>query len=71
MRTDTQTNEPQTSLSDANDAFTFDLADIHADALANIESPVVRAAIERVKHGHVEQGFTNRYDKAYHSHSST
>lgn len=64
------TEQTSVALSDE-DPFEFDLEDVRAEALANVENPIVRAAIERVKHGHVAQGFTNRYDKAYHSHSST
>lgn len=55
----------------ADNAFAFNLDDVHADALVNVQNPLVKAAIERVKHGHVTQGFTHGFDKAYHSHSST
>lgn len=53
------------------DPFGFTLDKLNAEAVAMVENPVVRAAIERVKHGHAAQGFKNGFDKAYHSHSKT
>jgi hypothetical protein len=41
------------------------------DAVAAVENSVVRDAIERVKQGHAAQGFNNKFNKAYHSHSKT
>ncbi len=53
------------------DPFAFSLDDLHADAVAAVDNPVVRAAILRVKQGKVEQGFTHAYNRAYHSHTRT
>jgi hypothetical protein len=53
------------------DPFGFTLDKLNADALSAVENPVVRAAIERVKQGNAAQGFKNKFDKAYHSHSKT
>ena len=53
------------------DPFAFSLDDLHADAVAAVDNPVVRAAILRVKQGKVEQGFTHDYNRAYHSHTKT
>lgn len=53
------------------DPFGFTLDKLSADAVSAIENPIVRAAIERVKHGNAAQGFKNKFDKAYHSHSKT
>jgi len=53
------------------DPFGFTLDQLNADALAAVENPIVRAAIERVKHGHAAEVFKNKFDKAYHSHSKT
>lgn len=53
------------------DPFGFTLDKLNADAMAAVENPIVRAAIERVKQGHASQGFKNKFDKAYHSHSKT
>jgi hypothetical protein len=53
------------------DPFGFTLDKLNADAMGAVENPIVRAAIERVKHGHAAEGFKNRFDKAYHSHSKT
>lgn len=53
------------------DPFTFDLENLHADAVEMVNHPLAQAAILRVKHGKTEQGFNHRYDRAYHSHSST
>jgi hypothetical protein len=53
------------------DPFGFTLDQLNADAVSAVENPIVRAAIERVKQGHAAQGFKNKFDKAYHSHSKT
>lgn len=53
------------------DPFGFTLDKLHAEAVAKVDNPVVRAAIERVKQGNAAQGFKNHFDKAYHSHSKT
>lgn len=53
------------------DPFGFTLDKLNADAVGAVENPIVRAAIERVKHGHAAGGFKNKFDKAYHSHSKT
>jgi hypothetical protein len=53
------------------DPFGFTLDKLNADAAAAVENPIVRAAIERIKHGHAAEGFKNKFDKAYHSHSKT
>ena len=47
------------------------LAPFLGDAVAAVENSVVREAIERVKQGHAAQGFNNKFNKAYHSHSKT
>jgi hypothetical protein len=51
--------------------FGFTLDKLKADAVGAVENPIVRAAIERVKHGNAAAGFKNKFDKAYHSHSKT
>jgi len=58
---------------DANaaEAFGYTLDSLRADAVAAVENSVVREAIERVKQGHAAQGFNNKFNKAYHSHSKT
>ncbi|HXM46897.1 MAG TPA: hypothetical protein VN956_03440 [Pyrinomonadaceae bacterium] len=61
--------EVNTNLID--DPFGFTLDKLNADAVGAVENPIVRAAIERVKHGQGAQGFKNKFDKAYHSHSKT
>jgi hypothetical protein len=61
--------EVNTNLVD--DPFGFTLDKLNADAVGAVENPIVRAAIERVKHGQAAQGFKNKFDKAYHSHSKT
>jgi hypothetical protein len=53
------------------DAFGFTLDQLNVDAAAAVENPIVREAIERVRHGHAAEGFKNKFDKAYHSHSKT
>jgi hypothetical protein len=53
------------------DPFGFTLDQLNADAVAAVENPIVRASIERVKQGNAAQGFKNKFDKAYHSHSKT
>jgi len=53
------------------DQFGFTLDKLNAEAIGAVEHPIVRAAIERVKHGHAAEGFKNKFDKAYHSHSKT
>lgn len=53
------------------DIFSFNLEALRADAVGAVENPIIRDAILRVKHGQESQGFTNAYDKAYHSHSKT
>jgi hypothetical protein len=55
----------------AAEAFGYTLDSLHADAVAAVENPIVREAIERIKHGHAAEGFKNKFDKAYHSHSKT
>ena len=66
-----RTEESNAAAGDSEDAFEFNLDDVRAEALANVDNPIVRAAIERVKHGHVADGFTTAFDKAYHSHART
>ena len=53
------------------DPFAFSLDDLHAEAVAMVDNPVVRAAILRVKQRKVEQGFNHEYNRAYHSHTKT
>jgi hypothetical protein len=53
------------------DPFGFTLDKLNGEAISAVENPIVRAAIERVKHGHAAEGFKNKFDKAYHSHSKT
>lgn len=55
----------------ATEAFGYTLDSLRADAVATVENSVVREAIERVKQGHAAQGFNNKFNKAYHSHSKT
>jgi hypothetical protein len=55
----------------AAEAFGYTLDSLRADAVAAVENPIVREAIERIKHGHAAEGFKNKFDKAYHSHSKT
>lgn len=55
----------------AAEAFGYTLDSLSADAVAAVENPIVREAIERIKHGHAAEGFKNKFDKAYHSHSKT
>jgi len=57
--------------SGVDEAFGYTLDKLNADALEAVENPIVRAAIERVKHGNAAEGFKNKFDKAYHSHSKT
>ena len=64
-------NGQQVDSGTMDDPFGFTLDKLHAEAVAAVENPVVRAAIERVKQGHAAQGFKNHFDKAYHSHSKT
>ena len=53
------------------EAFGYTLDSLRADAVTAVENSVVREAIERVKQGHAAQGFNNKFNKAYHSHSKT
>jgi len=53
------------------EAFGYTLDKLRMDAVAAVENSVVREAIERVKQGHAAQGFNNKFNKAYHSHSKT
>jgi hypothetical protein len=55
----------------AAEAFGYTLDSLRADAVAAVDNPFVREAIERIKHGHAAEGFKNKFDKAYHSHSKT
>jgi len=64
-------NTQQANAGPLDEPFGFTLDKINADAVEAVENPIVRAAIERVKHGHAAQGFKNKFDKAYHSHSKT
>lgn len=64
-------NDQKASARAAEDPFGFTLDKLNVDAVAAVENPIVRAAIERVKHGHAAEGFKNKFDKAYHSHSKT
>lgn len=59
-------NEQQVDAETMDDPFGFTLDKLHADAIATVENPVVRAAIERVKQGHAAQGFKNMFDKTTH-----
>ncbi len=67
----TEKDTQQVAVDRIDDPFGFTLDKINADAVGAVENPIVRAAIERVKHGHAAQGFKNKFDKAYHSHSKT
>lgn len=53
------------------EAFGYTLDELRADAVAAVDNSVVREAIERVKQGNAAQGFNNKFNKAYHSHSKT
>jgi hypothetical protein len=64
-------NAQKIETSIADDPFGFTLDKLNAEAVGAVENPIVRAAIERVKHGHAAEGFKNKFDKAYHSHSKT
>jgi len=64
-------NAQEVNTNSVDDPFGFTLDKLNADAVGAVENPIVRAAIERVKHGQAAQGFKNKFDKAYHSHSKT
>lgn len=53
------------------DPFGFSLENLHVAAVERLDNPQIRNSILRVKHGKSEQGFTHRYDRAYHSHTSS
>ena len=69
-----QNNAPKTPVESAavtDDPFGLSLENLRAEAAAQVQNPHVRRSILRVKQGKTEEGFTNRFDKAYHSHSKT
>jgi hypothetical protein len=64
-------NGQTVNASAVDDPFGFTLDKLNVDAVSAVENPIVREAIERVRHGHAAEGFKNKFDKAYHSHSKT
>ena len=58
-------------VSAVDEPFGYTLDQLSAEAVEAVDNPIVRAAIERVKHGHAAESFKNKFDKAYHSHSKT